>query len=243
MKLEIANKVYGHIPITLLAVMTCRLAYGDGAVINKTYHPYVDALENELEYRSIFQDKRDDIDNPSQLHSLSIGTSIGDNFFGELYAIGAKSRAGSFDLESLEVELKWQLTEQGEYAVDWGLLFEFENEIDDDISEFAVGILAEREFGRWSGAANLFLIQEWGDDIDNEFETALTLQARYRYSRVFEPAIELYAGENTRGLGPAFRGNVNVGIRKSINWEAGLIFGLDKDTPDQTFRFLLEFEF
>lgn len=236
--ISLARAVYA-----LLITLTIQIAYADGVVINKTYHPYVDALENEIEYRAIFQDRSNTISNPAQVHSLSLGTSIGERYFGELYLIGEKSRNGSFDVESAEFEFKWQLTEQGEYAADWGLLFEYENELDADIEEFAVGILTEREFGRWSGTANLFLIQEWGDDIHDEFETALTLQARYRYARVFEPAMELYAGENTRAMGPVFRGSFNVGIRKNITWETGLIFGLDSDTPNQTYRFLLEFEF
>lgn len=227
----------------LLSILSIRITLADGAVINKTYHPYVDALENEIEYRAIFQDRSNVVSNPAQLHSLSLGTSLGESYFGEIYLIGAKTRNGGFDVESAELEFKWQLTEQGEYAADWGLLFEYENELDADIEEFALGILTEREFGRWSGTANLFLIQEWGNDIEDEFETALTLQARYRYARAFEPAIELYAGENTRAIGPVFGGSFNVGIRKSVTWESGLIFGLDSKTPNQTYRFLLEFEF
>ncbi|MCH8265369.1 MAG: hypothetical protein IIC10_08220 [Proteobacteria bacterium] len=94
-----------------------------------------------------------------------------------------------------------------------------------------------------SGTANLFLIQEWGDDIRNEFETAASLQFRYRYSRAFEPALEVYAGQDATGIGPVILGKLNLGIRKSLNWEAGVIFGADSGSPDQTFRLLLEFEF
>lgn len=226
-----------------LGLMSAQSAHADGVVINKVYHPYVDALENEIEYRLIYQEQPTKPGDPEQLHSLSLGTSIGNNYFGEVYMIGARSPSGSFDVESFEFEFKWQLTEQGQYAADWGLLFEYENELDTDVQEFAVGILSEREFGRWSGSANLLLIQEWGDDIQDEFETALTLQARYRYSRMLEPAVELYAGQDTLGLGPVAAGGFNVGTRKNISWEAGLIFGIDNKTPDQTFRFLLEYEF
>jgi hypothetical protein len=38
-------------------------------------------------------------------------------------------------------------------------------------------------------------------------------------------------------------GNINIGTRKNLNWEAGVIFGADSGSPDQTFRFLLEYEF
>jgi hypothetical protein len=81
------------------------------------------------------------------------------------------------------------------------------------------------------------------NDIADEFETALSLQTRYRYSRAFEPALELYAGPGTLGIGPVILVNANIGVRKSITWEAGLILGIDSQTPDRTFRFLLEYEF
>lgn len=229
------------VPFGLLCFSS--LASADGIVIDKVYHPYVDALENEIEYRSVFLNGNTDYVNIEQLHQLSFGRSIGERFFGEVYLIGARTPTTGFDLEAWEVEFKWQLTEQGEYSADWGLLFEFEEEVDAKINELTVGLLAEKELGRWSATANLNLIQEWGSDIDDEFETAVSLQARYRYSRAFEPALELYAGQNTLGLGPAFGGNLNLGIRKGLSWEAGIIFGLDNKTPDSTFRVLFEYEF
>ncbi len=229
--------------VPLVLVIYASVANADGMIIDKVYHPYVDALENELEYRSVFPGGNTDYVKYDQLHQLSLGSSLGEQFFAEVYLIGGSTPVTGFDLQAWEVEFKWQLTEQGEYAVDWGLLFEFEDVVDASINEVTIGILAEKELGRWSTTANLNLIQEWGSAIKDEFETAVSLQARYRHSRVFEPAVELYAGQNTLGLGPAFGGNLNLGIRKSLNWEAGLIFGLDNETPDSTFRILLEYEF
>ena len=217
--------------------------FADGTAIDKTYHPYVDALEYEIEYRALFQDEGEAPINLKQLHQLSLGKSFGQKMFCEVYLIGQELYGGGFDLDAMELELKLQLTEQGEYAVDWGLLFEYEHVFDADIQEFSVALLAEKEFGRWSATTNLTLKQEWGDSIRDEFETALAVQARYRYSRAFEPAIEIYAGQGTLGIGPVMLGNMRVGVRKNIIWEAGLILGIDDKTPNQTFRFLLEYEF
>lgn len=229
--------------LILALLLASPFVMADGIVVDKVYHPYVDALETEVEYRTVVQDRQKDLITPSQIHQLSIGRAIGSRIFAEVYAIGAKSRLGTFDLEAWEMEVKWQLTEQGEYSADWGLLFEYEDEVEEDIKEITVGILAEKEFGRWSGAANLMLINEWGDDINDEFETALSLQARYRKSKAFEPGIEFYAGQNSRGIGPVVQGTFNVGIRKNVHWETGVIFGLGSVSPDTSFRFLVEFEF
>jgi len=237
------NRSFGVLVTGALTLALPVPALADGIVVDKVYHPYVDALEHEFEYRAVAQDDQAGIDNPAQLHQVAIGNSFGDRWFGEIYAKGTKNQDGNFHLGAFEVELKWQLTEQGEFFADWGLLFEYENEVEKDIQEITVGILAEKEFGRWSGAANLLLVNEWGDDIVNEYETALAVQARYRYSQGFEPGVEFYAGQDARGIGPVIQGTVNLGIRKNLHWETGVIWGLGSDSPNSSFRFLLEYEF
>ncbi len=215
----------------------------DGSAVDKVYHPYVDALESEIEFRSLFQ-SRDPVGRDfKQLHQLSYGRSFGQALFGEVYLVGERSRTGQFEVEAFEFELKWQLTEQGEYSADWGLLFEYEQEFNDDIQEFTTGILVEKEFGRFSGTANILLIQEWGAAIKDEFETAAAVQARYRYSQSFEPGLEFYAGQDSAGIGPVAQGSASIGVRKTVRWEAGVIFGLGSKSPDSSFRFLLEYEF
>ncbi len=246
MKLRSISKLYAlakaAFALALILSLSAR-AHGDGNAVDKVYHPYVDALESEIEFRSLFQDGEKGVNNLQELHQLSFGRSLGQSLFGEVYLVGKRSNLGTFDLEAFEFELKWQLTEQGEYSADWGLLFEYEQEFNEDVHEFTTGILVEKEFGRWSGTANLLLIQEWGADIDDEFETAVAMQARYRYSRVFEPALELYAGQDSAGIGPVVLGSASLGVRKALRWEAGVIFGLDNKSPDSSFRLLLEYEF
>jgi hypothetical protein len=178
-----------------------------------------------------------------QLHRLGFGRAVSEFVFAELYLIGEQSSEAELSIEAYEFEILWQLSEQGEYVMDYGLLFELEKEEGDDVWEYSTALLLEKEFGRYSATANLGLVYEWGSDIDNEFETTLALQGRYRYSPHFEPALELYMGQDTQGLGPAFLGTERLGIMKALRWQLGVIFGLDKDTPDYTFRAVLEYEF
>jgi hypothetical protein len=215
----------------------------DGIVIDKIYHPYVQPLEQELEWRMIYQDEHASAADNTWLYQLAYGRSLNDRWFAEAYLVGKKSGEASFDIEAYELEAKWQLTEQGEFWADWGMLFELEKEANEDIWEFATAVLVEKEWGKWSGAANFYVMYEWGSDIKNELETKLGLQARYRYSRVFEPAIEFYSGQDTRGIGPAFLGQSSMGNGRRLKWEFGAIFGMDSKSPNQTLRFLLEFEF
>lgn len=215
----------------------------DGIVIDKIYHPYVQPLEREFEWRATLQDHQPGRPDHLQLYRLAYGMALGEKWFAEAYLVGANSNAGSFELVGYELEALRQLTEQGEHWADFGVVAEIEKEDDRDAWEFSTGLLAEKEWGRWSGTANLFLMYEWGSDIPDETETRLALQARYRLSRAFEPAVEFYTGENTRGIGPAALGQVPLGGRRQIRWEAGAIFGIDDKSPDTTLRFLVEFEF
>ncbi|MFT6368107.1 MAG: hypothetical protein ACJAUG_001522 [Halioglobus sp.] len=219
-------------------------ALADGTVIDKVYHPYVEPLEWELEWRMIHQDEdRVTGEQRAQTHRLGFGKAIAETVFAEIYLIGEQNSDTSFSTEAYEVEILWQLSEQGELFLDWALLFEFERESDIDIWEYSTAVLLEKEFGRFSATANLGLVYEWGSDIDNEVETFLALQTRYRYSPRFEPALELYLGQDTRGIGPVITGAERLGNRKALRWEAGVILGFDKDTADYTLRAVLEYEF
>jgi hypothetical protein len=215
----------------------------DGSTIDKVYHPYVQPEEREIEFRAIIENNSDRRSGDERVYRLGYGQSFSDYLFGEIYLIGVKNDDQGLRLEAYELEALWQITEQGEFFADWGMLFELEKERSEDVMEFSAALLIEKDWRRWTGTANLYGIYEFGDDIDNEFETALALQTRYRYSRELEPAVELYMGQDTRGLGPVMMGSWPLGGVRQLRWEGGLIFGLNSDTPDQTLRVLFEYEF
>ena len=116
------------------------MSLADGNAVDKIYHPYVDALEQELEWRAIYQDDQPDQPDHRQLYRFSYGRAFGDRWFGELYLTGDKADNDSFSLAAYEVEAKWQLTEQGEYWADWGILFELEKQAKENIWEFSTGL-------------------------------------------------------------------------------------------------------
>ena len=216
-------------------------ALADGIVVDRIYDPYVQPLETELELRSILQS--DDDLGDVQKHSFGIGRGWTDRWATEFYAIGTKAEGESISVDAYELEFKLQLTEQGEFAFDWGVLFELEREIQDDVWELSGLLIASRDFGRWTGIANVGLIYEWGSGVQNEIETALHVQTRYRLKETFEPAIELHMGQDTVALGPAIIGLGRLSPGKKLRWEAGIFFGLDNQSPDQTIKLTVEFEF
>lgn len=212
------------------------------AEIDKIYHPYVEAYKSEIEYRALYKNDPNPVRDGAQYHRLSFGSSLTERFSMEVYAIGKNLPTKSFSIDAYELEAKLQLTEQGEYWSDWGLLFELERDTDIHKWEPGFGVLWEKEWGDIITSANFLLDYEFGSGVVDEFETSFHGQVKYRWSRYFEPAVELYMDEETRGLGPVFLGSKKIGINK-LNWELGFIFGFSDKTANQNLRFLLDYEF
>lgn len=241
------NRLLSHaLRISLICTTTGTLfvpepTLADGIVVDKIYDPYVQPLETELEWRLISQS--DDLFPDIQQHSFGLGRSLSDRWAVEIYAIGVDGPGQSLSIDAYEFEVKWQLTEQGEYAFDWGLLFELEREVEKNAWELSTNLLASRDFGKVTATANLSLIYEWGEGLPNEFETALHAQTRYRFKEAFEPAIELHMGQDTIVLGPAITGLFRISSGNKLRWELGIFAGLDDQSPDQTIKANVEFEF
>lgn len=214
--------------------------YADGVVVDKVYHPYVLPNEREVEWR-LLSHKESENNNLAQ--RFAYGQSLTDTIMLELYLVGERDINDDFSLSSYEIEARWMLTEQGEYWADWGLLFEIEKVQRQKNWEVTSGVLVEKEFGRASLTFNAFIIYEWGKTIVSEFETEFRLQYRYRYLEQFQPAIELYSGENYLGVGPAFMGIQRFDGQKQLKWEVGLITGIDSRSKGHILRVAIEYEF
>ncbi|MES2675142.1 MAG: hypothetical protein V4660_12950 [Pseudomonadota bacterium] len=211
------------------------------ADLNRVYHPYVEQHERELEYGFVLRDLGNE---NLLLNRAGVGYAWSDKFFTEIYLLTESITHDNEQVRGYEVELKWQLTEQGEHWADWGLLVEVGTAKDIDSHEIAAGLLWEKELtNRWIASANVIVEYEYGDDIQDEIETALRAQMRYRNSSQLDPAIELYLDDQDWAIGPALMGTIKLSGRKQVRWELGLLFGLDAKTPESSLRGGIEFEF
>lgn len=231
------NKL-GYAALWLCVAFGAQLAHAD---IDRIYHPYVELHERELEYGATLRD----IDGDSVwLQRLGIGYAWSDRIFTEVYLLSESITHEGEKIHSYEAELKWQVTEQGEYWADWGLLFEVGAAKDISRYEFAAGIIWEKELAnRWVATANVIAEYEFGSDIESELESALRAQFRYRHSLAIEPAIEIYLDDQDWAAGPALTGIYKLSGRNQLKWELGILFGLDTQTPSSSLRANLEFEF
>jgi len=224
--------------VCIIFSLNTAFAYGD---MNRVYHPYVEQHERELEYGFVL---RDPANTNVLLNRVGVGYAWNAKFFSEVYLLTESITHNNEQVRGYEVELKWQLTEQGEYWADWGLLLEAGDSKNSDSHEVAVGLLWEKELtSRWVATANFLLEYESGGDVKNEFESALRAQLRYRNSVEFDPAVELYLDDQDWAIGPAFMGAIKLSGRKQLRWEFGVLLGIDKKTPEVSLRGGIELEF
>jgi hypothetical protein len=224
-----------------IAALLALLSPWAAADISRVYHPYVEQNERELEYGAVWRDVNQDA---LLLQRTGIGYAWTERWFGEVYWLTESVTHEGEQVRGYEAEIKWQITEQGEYWADWGLLVEAARAQDRDHKEVALGLLMEKEINsHWVTTANLFAEYEFGDDLVDEFETALRAQLRYRLSPAIEPALELYLDDQDWAAGPALTGIQKLAPGKQLRWELGWLFGLDAETPENNLRLAIEFEF
>ena len=209
------------------------------AGVDKIYDPYVTEGETEIESRAVH--KFDDDDE----HKIKLGVGHGVNsfWFIEGYVIGEKEPGEGFDVTNVEIENKFQLTEQGQYWLDAGLLIEVEKEINEDVWELKVGPLFAKQIKKWVVTTNFFIEQKFGsDDEEHEAELQGAAQLKYLLSPSLQPAVEYYGDEETHALGLALLGKTSWG-KTPVKWELGALGGLNSNTADFNLRWLIEWEF
>jgi len=247
--MALPRKSKGH-PRMALALATFLLAglgllhSSQASASHKIYSPIVDFGETELEFRGHynFDDEangNDGVDG-SQKYKLDFGRGVTPRWFTEVVLEYEHAPGEGGVLAAVEWENVIQLTEQGEYAFDWGVLLEYSHALEDDAADkFEFGPLVQTEFGRQVWTGNLILEVPLSGDEGVEWEFATRLQRRI--SPAFEPAVELYWSEDELQIGPALLGKTRVGAGPTIfAWQAGVLAGLTHSTPDVAVRFLVE---
>lgn len=227
---------------TLAALLfVAPLASADGGVVGQIYAPYVQPLEREVELVWV-NEEPDGGFGPADYRWMQVGygTSLWEGVYTELSARAVDD--GGTDYHQLELETVWQLTEQGEYRTDWGLLVELETSFGRSANEVTVGLLNSFDVGRFTVLSNLRVIQEWGADLEDELETALAVQARYRLRYALEPSFEVFAGQNTLAAGPGIAGLWRLDGPDQLRWNLVALKGF-KGGTDFSLKLELEYEF
>ncbi len=220
------------------------------------YTPVVESGETEIDFKHGTARQKDGT--LKQVSSIGVGYGVSDSWFTEFYL--KRESEGSARLTLAEWENKFQLTETGKYAVDVGLIAEFEAPLNNgnEPYEFKFGPLFQHETGRLQLNGNLLWERKFGnrDDGDDPYMTEFGYQwqIKYRWQPVMEFGMQGFGelgewndwnklSDQNHRLGPAVFGKYALGNRKAIKYNAAWLFGASSAAPGHTLRMQIEYEF
>jgi len=88
--------------------------------------------------RGVYQTDDDAVEDDILRHRIGFGVAITERIYAEIQTKSIELPGGTNRLDGHELETKIQLTEQGEYGADWGLLLELGRQRSESIAEFSV---------------------------------------------------------------------------------------------------------
>ncbi|HEX4585610.1 MAG TPA: hypothetical protein VH183_12335 [Burkholderiaceae bacterium] len=174
----------------------------------------------------------------------------------ELYDAFARSGGTGTKFDAIEWENRFQLTEPGEYAIDWGSVIEVEKPHEAGSGwNLTLGPLIQGQiFDQLQWNFNPLLARNLGGPTGAQTQIGYQAQMKYRYRQAFEFGAQGLGDlgpwyhwsalqQQTHRLGPAVFGKVYLGGRRAIYYNAGWLFGLVSRAPSDTVRAQVELEF
>lgn len=223
----------------------------------KVYSPYVEKGEVETEYQGYRTFDGDSSKDNEQAHKVGLGYGVTDYWSTEFSGAWKKDASGTTHFDATEWENIFQLTDQGRYFADFGLLVEYEHVRDraGDADELAFGPLIAKEIGQTTNTINVILERQLGAHAEGGLGLTYRLQSRWRLDPLFEPAVEAYGefgrinnfdphDEQRHMVGPAVQGAIDhLGpLPGKLRYDVGYLFGVTSGTPDGTLKTVLEYE-
>ena len=240
-----------HVTVGLILCLCILGSTQEAVATKKVYSPLVEEGELEFEMRGGYDfDDRASKDG-KQVQKYAVGYGVTDRWFTELYGeIEQGATEDNFDFTAIEWENRYQLFDQGQYWLDAGLYFAYENSFEAKHADKIEGkLLLEKPLVHFTHTVNLELEQEVGQYRTKDVKGATAWSSRYRWKESLEPGIEWHADfgelnagnsfdEQTHQLGPVFYGK----LFDHFKYDIGYLFGVSDAAPDGTLKWILEYE-
>lgn len=251
--------------VIFMAGACCALAGGLGmprissaGPASTIYTPIVDYREWELELKGGVQDW-DNPDLGERASKLAVGYGLAPRWGVEIEAEYSQTPGNVAHVEEIEFENIIQLTEHGEHWLDAGIFAEFDHNRLENRNTLEIGPMFQKEIGRSQYNFNVLYerrlsdVPAEGEDDEGDARSGISYVAQWKYNLQphFQPGVQVFAtlGDPAHlhseqfKAGPAFFGIASLGDGKSLRYNAALLAGMTRNTPDTTFRFQLEYEF
>jgi hypothetical protein len=228
----------------LAMMLAASAARADDYVV---YSPYVTKGQSELELRGYQQ--RDG--NPSlggeRAYEIAVGHAFTDWWRPEVY-LGEYERPPGEGQQRVgnEFENVFQLTAQGEYWADFGFLLSYERNVQPDVpNAVEFGPLVAKQSGRFNQRLNLIWEKQVGGGADTKYEFRSAYRLTYKVTSAIAPGIEVYLrpSDSSSQIGPVLTGELRSAQGGELEYRVGVVLGVNRAAPDQTFLAQLEYEF
>lgn len=216
--------------------------------------PIVEEGEREVDFKAGSAKLRDGTRASAQ--SIGLGWGINSWWFSEFYAQWHKQPGESHGFDAWEWENRFQITETGKHAIDIGFVLEIERPKDrSEGYEYRWGPLLQTDLSpQLQANLNLLIAKHIRAEQGSKAELAYQWQLKYRWKPSLEWGIQglgsmgpwndwAPASEQSHVAGPALFGRLSLGGRQTIKYNAGLLYGLNKASPQPTLRAQVEYEF
>ncbi len=245
----------GTATATLLAIAggALLMPHSASAADYKVYSPNIVLGESEFEARAFTSWGTDALTGASRGLKIAYGHSFTDWWKTELYATAEREYGESLKPEEFEWENRFQLTPQGKYWLDVGLLNE--NEIprfSDDPYEIKFGPILEKDIGRWTAVVNLIAAHQYGTNAEPGVALEYRARLEYRWRRSVSPVLEAYGqpagrigryGHPRHQLGPGVVGSLRLAAGQSLRYGVVALLGASRAAANGTLVLRLEYEF
>lgn len=228
----------------LVALLASSASRADDFIV---YSPYVTKGQSELEIRGYRQRDGDPSLNGARAYEIAVGHAFTDWWRPELY-LGEYAREPGQAQQRVgnEFENIFQLTPQGEYWADVGLVLSFERNVQPGVpNAVEFGPLLAKQSGRFDHRLNLIWEKEVGGGASGKYEFRSAYSLTYRVTPALAPGFEAYLrpSDNSFQVGPVLSGELRGGGGSELEYRVGVVFGVNAAAPNQTFLAHLEYEF
>ena len=252
--------LYSSMPARLAALCAFILLpmFAKAGPAETIYSPIVDYREWELELKGGWQDWGD-ADTGERASKLAVGYGVAPRWGVEFEAEYSQTPGNVAHVEEYEFENIFQLTEHGEHWLDAGIFAELSHNRLENVNELKTGPMLQKETAHTQTNLNVYFVRQLSvrphtDDVDevgSRNEVEYQAQWKYNLDPRFQPGMQAFGSlgdpahlhSDELKLGPAFFGVARLGDAKKIRYNAAIMGGLTRGTPDTTIRFQLEYEF
>jgi hypothetical protein len=237
--------------IAALAIMLglgANTAHADNDFI--VYSPSVIQGQSEVEvYGFNSQDGRSNLNGASG-YNISAAHTFTSWWKAEVY-VGQFSRpaGGTTHPSGYELENTFQLTSEGEYWANLGLLASYAHSKQEGVpSVVEFGPLLEKMSGHINQRLNFIFTKQIGAGADNTYSLRSAYSVGYNINAgraTYTPGIEVYIrpADNAYQIGPVFSGELRSRGGTELEYSVGVVFGINPGAPSKTLLARLEYEF